>query len=94
MSVPAWPMPIHQTKLTISNPQPTGIMMPNRPTPMVITAAMQKKRPRTKINESPKPTYQNHGVRPVRTMELILSVIEPKVCPGSMIGRESPASAG
>src|SRR5438067_10495175 len=24
MSVPAWPMPIHQTKLTIANPQPTG----------------------------------------------------------------------
>jgi hypothetical protein len=61
---------------------------------MVITAAMQKKRTSTKIKESPNPTYQNQGVRPVRTMELILSVIEPKVCPGSMTGRESPASAG
>ena len=24
MSVPAWPIPIHQTKLMIANPQPTG----------------------------------------------------------------------
>ena len=26
ISVPAWPMPIHQTKLTIANPQPIGIV--------------------------------------------------------------------
>ena len=24
ISVPAWPMPIHQTKLMMSKPQPTG----------------------------------------------------------------------
>src|SRR5579875_1253211 len=24
MSVPAWPIPIHQTKLTMANPQPMG----------------------------------------------------------------------
>ena len=28
MSVPAWPMPIHQTKLTMSMPQPTGMFTP------------------------------------------------------------------
>ena len=28
ISVPAWPIPIHQTKLTIANPQPIGILIP------------------------------------------------------------------
>src|SRR5262245_6129950 len=35
ISVPAWPMPIHQTKLTIANPQATGMLMPQRPTPKI-----------------------------------------------------------
>ena len=33
MSVPAWPMPIHQTKLTMAKPQATGTLMPQMPTP-------------------------------------------------------------
>ena len=33
ISVPAWPMPIHQTKLMISNAQPTGWLLPQMPTP-------------------------------------------------------------
>src|ERR1700678_102496 len=35
ISVPAWPIPIHQTKLTIAKPQPMGILMPQIPTPLV-----------------------------------------------------------
>ena len=35
MSVPAWPMPIHQTKLMIAKPQATGTLMPQMPTPIV-----------------------------------------------------------
>ena len=31
--VPAWPMPIHQTKFTIAKPQPIGMLMPQMPTP-------------------------------------------------------------
>ena len=34
MSVPAWPMPIHQTKLMMSKPHPTGMLMPQMPTPL------------------------------------------------------------
>ena len=34
ISVPAWPMPIHQTKLMMSNPQPTGMLLPQMPTPV------------------------------------------------------------
>ena len=67
--------------------------MPNRPTPTVITAARQNKSTNTRMKEIPKPTYQNLGVRPLRTIALILSVIEPKVCPGSMTGKEAPVSA-
>src|SRR5689334_5124915 len=33
MKVPAWPIPIHQTKLTMAKPQPTGMLMPQIPTP-------------------------------------------------------------
>jgi hypothetical protein len=33
ISVPACPMPIHQTKLMMSNAQPTGTLLPQMPTP-------------------------------------------------------------
>ena len=34
ISVPAWPMPIHQTKLMMSNAQPTGTLLPQMPMPL------------------------------------------------------------
>ena len=34
ISVPACPMPIHQTKLTMSKPQPTGMLTPQMPVPV------------------------------------------------------------
>ena len=33
ISVPAWPIPIHQTMLTIVNPQGTGTFTPQIPMP-------------------------------------------------------------
>ena len=33
ISVPAWPMPIHHTKLVMAKPQPTGTLLPQMPTP-------------------------------------------------------------
>jgi hypothetical protein len=33
--VPAWPMPIHQTKLMIAKPQPTGTLTPQIPVPSI-----------------------------------------------------------
>ena len=33
MSVPAWPMPIQNTKFVISQAQPTGWFSPQTPTP-------------------------------------------------------------
>ena len=34
ISVPAWPMPIHQTKLMIAKPQATGMLLPQMPMPI------------------------------------------------------------
>jgi hypothetical protein len=36
ISVPAWPMPTHQTKMIIAKPQPTGTLMPQMPVPLAI----------------------------------------------------------
>jgi hypothetical protein len=36
MRVPAWPIPIHQTKQVMAKPQATGMSMPQMPTPKVI----------------------------------------------------------
>src|SRR5581483_5272687 len=36
ISVPAWPMPIHQTKLIMSQPHITELILPQTPTPVVI----------------------------------------------------------
>src|ERR1700723_2621473 len=33
ISVPAWPIPIHHTKLTMAKPHPTGMSRPQMPTP-------------------------------------------------------------
>jgi hypothetical protein len=35
ISVPAWPMPTQNTKLTMSKPQPTGLLLPQTPTPII-----------------------------------------------------------
>ncbi len=43
ISVPAWPMPIHQTKLMMSKPQPTGMFTPQIPVPLSNSHVMAKK---------------------------------------------------
>ena len=40
ISVPAWPMPIHQTKQTMSQPQPTGMLFPQMPMPGSLQVAV------------------------------------------------------
>src|SRR5579871_2274414 len=79
ISVPAWPIPIHHTKLTIANPQATGIVMPQMPTPATnkyVTATFRRMNNR---KEMPKPYSHQLGVRPDRTIELILSETLPNV---------------
>ena len=84
ISVPAWPMPIHQTKLMMSKPQPTGTLMPQMPTPF---AQQVRRRVARSISRSAKatakPTNQPSGVFVVRTRLAILSVTVANVWPGA-----------
>jgi hypothetical protein len=89
ISVPAWPMPIHQTKLMIAKPQPTGMLTPQIPVPLIssqVTAI-----PSMPMIMKPMDTTMNQvrGVRPDRTTPPILSLIDASVCPGSMSGAGS-----
>ena len=43
ISVPAWPMPIHQTKFVMSNAQPTGMLLPQMPMPLTTRYASDTK---------------------------------------------------
>src|SRR5581483_4174638 len=86
ISVPAWPIPIHQTKLTIAKPQPTGMLMPQIPTPFTSRYVNEIISTLTTANATRKPIHQPTGVLRVRTIELILSVTEPSVWPGAMTG--------
>ena len=74
--MPAWPIPIHQTKLTMAKPQPMGILMPQMPTPLMINHAMATLSIITSENASPKPASQPSDTGRVRTIAAILSVTE------------------
>ena len=86
INVPAWPIPIHQTKFRISIPQATGMLTPQSPMPTkrswVIVSSISWKR----MNEIAKPTNHQTGVLRFKTIELILSVTEANVSPGATTG--------
>ena len=86
ISVPAWPMPIHQTKLMIAKPQPTGMLTPQIPVPF--SSSQVTAIPSIPMRRKPSETTTNQamGCGLVRTTPLILSVIDPNVWPGSMSG--------
>ena len=44
MNVPAWPIPIHQTKLMIANAHATGMLLPHTPMPLSTVSVMQRER--------------------------------------------------
>src|ERR1035437_4819379 len=91
ISVPAWPMPIHHTKLIIAKPQATGCVMPQMPVP---TRNSQVSATSSNVASAPPtPKTANHpsGVVGVSTMRVIFSVTDKKVCPGA-ITRYSPVS--
>ena len=74
MSVPACPMPIHQTKLTISKPQPTGWLTPQMPMPRKSSHAIAASS--TIVSEKPTAAPKNHarGVRRDSAIDASLSV--------------------
>src|SRR3569623_464604 len=79
--VPAWPIPIHQTKLMIAKPHATGCVIAQMPTPLrksQVTATSSMVAPAPAI---PKIASQPSGVWGVSTMREIFSVTDLKVSP-------------
>ena len=91
MSVPAWPMPIHQTKLMMSNAQPTGTLLPQMPTPVITSLPIAA----CSIMKSPKaprkPRTHPMGVRLASGICATASVMVSKSCPGASTGASSEA---
>ncbi len=77
--VPAWPIPIHQTKLMMSNAQPTGMLLPQMPMPVNSSLTIVRFRIVRNMNAIANPRNHPTGVRCVSTIPLILSVTDPKV---------------
>src|ERR1700688_1354096 len=79
ISVPAWPIPIHQTKLISAKPHATGCVMAQMPTPLrnsQVTATSSTVAPPPAM---PKKASQPRGVCGVSTMPEIFSVTDLKV---------------
>ena len=80
ISVPAWPMPIHQTKLMMSNAHPTGTLLPHAPMPFIsstLTAYIRDMVPTSPIAIM---IGQRVGTLVVRMILLMFSPTEAYVC--------------
>ena len=71
--VPAWPMPIHQTKFTIAKPHATGMLIPQMPTPFRKRHVIAKNNIITSTNANAKPSSHPRGCRCSSTISLIVS---------------------
>ena len=87
--VPAWPIPIHQTKLIMAKPQSTGCVIAQIPTPFrnsqTTATSSTVAMPPANANSANQPM----GVYGVSTMRVIFSVTDLKVWPCPMT-RNSP----
>ena len=93
--MPAWPMPIHQTKLVMSKrPADRDVVAPDADALGHQIGERDEQQTGEQQTRCAKPTYQPIGVLRVRTIALILSVTEPNVCPGAITGgRPAPTIA-
>ncbi len=96
MSVPACPIPIHQTKLTIAKPQPTGMLTPQMPVPLMTSHVMANRNIDITPKAIAKPPTQPGRKPGTSTADVILSVTEPNDWPGPTTSdrRAMPAGAG
>ena len=68
MNVPAWPIPIHQTKLMIPNAQATGMLLPQTPMPVeTVYADHGDEQERRRAPATPKRDSQPRRERGVQT---------------------------
>src|SRR6185369_8277552 len=75
ISVPAWPIPIQNTKLTIGNAQATGIMLPHTPMPVHAAQVMLPRNIVSMLSAIAKAMYQARGGLGASMMRVTLSVI-------------------
>src|SRR5580658_8184874 len=84
ISVPAWPIPIHHTKLIIANPHAPGIVTPQIPTPFrnsqVSATTTRHATPPATVSPANHPS----GVFDVSTISEIFCVTDLKLCPGAI----------
>src|ERR1700761_4113155 len=84
ISVPAWPIPIHHTKLIIANPHAPGMVTPQMPTPFRNSQVSATMRNVATPPATASPPNQPSGVFDVRTMPAIFCVTDLKLWPGAM----------
>src|SRR6185437_3621930 len=84
ISVPAWPIPIHQTKLMIAKPHAPGMVTPQMPTPLRNSQVSATMRKVAMPPATARPPNQPMGVFEVSTMPAIFCVTLLKLCPGAM----------
>src|SRR5207245_11103576 len=62
INVPAWPIPIHQTKFTMAKPQPIGMLIPQMPTPLVKSHPMATARSADRGEGTANPVNQQDDI--------------------------------
>ena len=67
ISVPAWPIPIHHTKLVMAKPHITGVRMPQMPTPLASRTVTASRKSISSEPPKPNAANQNSGVFRVST---------------------------
>src|SRR6266540_3117350 len=88
INVPAWPIPIHQTKFRISIPQATGMFTPPSPMPSKRSFVIVSNINWNRTNEIANPMNHPNSVFRFRTIELILAVTEANVSPVAKTGAD------
>src|SRR5215469_1694778 len=79
ISVPAWPIPIHHTKLMMANPHAPGIVTPQIPTPFRNSQVTPIVTPCATPAATIRPKNQPSGVCDVSTMPAIFWVTDLKL---------------
>ena len=94
ISVPAWPMPTHHTKLVMSNAQPMVEFSPQTPTPVEIRYVVVNT-PRSKNELLTRKAHFHQRGMPFSIGRQTISVTLASVCsPRTMLGRSSGSTAG
>ncbi len=79
MSVPAWPIPIHQTKFTIAKPHATGIVTPHVPVPSAKRYVTDIPKMHRKKQPTPKASHHAGGCGRSMTTDPTASEMEKRL---------------